>query len=79
MLIPSIPDYENLSVIGRSFVYGACIRLILFPFFDYMFAFVQLYPTPLSDKSGPEMLNIFWYVDGFVDGSGEIMNGNFSL
>ena len=42
-----------------------------------MSAFVQLYPISPNDMSGPEVTIIFWRVEGFVDESGEIMNGIF--
>ena len=36
-----------------------------------MFAFVQLYPIRLNDVSGPELIYLFWHVEGFVDEFGE--------
>ncbi len=47
-------------------------------FFDSMSAFMQLYPIPPNDMSGPEGFFIFWHVEGFfLIESGEVRNGCF--
>ena len=50
----------------NSFNHLKCFR------FYSAFAFVQLYPIPLNDRSGPEDFIVLWHVDGFGE-SGEIV------
>ena len=59
----------------RSWI-SLCLCLKLSSF-DSVFAFVQLYPIPLNDMSGPEAFISSWHVEGFGE-SGEVMNGFFS-